>query len=293
MDEVLARTAACAGADLAEGVRVTDLLWDEGRVVGVRALERGHPVEFRAPLVIGADGVHSVVTRRLGLSVRRPGMERIALVAHVAGIAGLGTHGEMHVGTSGYCGIAPLGDGVANVAMVLRDAGAGVHSAVEPSFWGFLRTLPALAGRLDSTTLTRPILATSNLSVRPRRLSADGVLLVGDAGGFYDPFTGQGVHRALVSASLAARVGVQALAAGDFSGRRLSLYDQQRRRRFRANHAVEWLIQQFIWRPALFDRAVARLATEQTMADALVGVTGDIVPPARVLNPWFLGRLLL
>jgi hypothetical protein len=100
------------------------------------------------------------------------------------------------------------------------------------------------------------------------------------------------VYRALVSASLAARIATEALAAGDLSGGRLGGYDRQRRQRFRANHAVEWLVQQFIRRRALFERAVARLAADQTMADTLIGVTGDIVPPARVLNPWFLGRLL-
>ena len=292
LDEILARAAACAGVEVCEGARATDLLWDGDRVAGVRALVDGTPAILRAPLVIGADGLRSVVARRLDALERRPEMERIALVGHVGDIDGLGSYGEMHLGDGGYCGIAPLGDGIANVAMVLRDAAARVRGRVEACFWEVVRSLPGLAGRLDRAALTRPVLATGPLSFRARRLSAEGVLLVGDAGGFYDPFTGQGVHRALVSASLAARVALAALAAGDLSAERLRAYDHRRRAAFRGSHAVEWLVQQFIWRPALFDRAARRLAADRRMADTLVGVTGDIVPPRRVLNPWFLGRLL-
>jgi flavin-dependent dehydrogenase len=292
LDEILARVAADAGAELREGVRVTGLLWDGDRVAGVRTLAGGAMAALHAPLVVGADGLRSVVARRLDALEQRPRMSRIALVGHVAGIDGLSGLGEMHLGVDGYCGVAPLGDGIANVAMVLRDAAARVRGRPEACFWEFLHSLPGLAGRLDRAALVRPVLATGPLSFRARCLSAAGVLLVGDAGGFYDPFTGQGVHRALVSAALAARIAREALTAGDLSAERLRAYDRRRRATFRGTHAVEWLVQQFIWRPALFDRAAHRLAADRRMADTLVGVTGDIVSPARVLNPWFLGRLL-
>jgi flavin-dependent dehydrogenase len=157
--------------------------------------------------------------------------------------------------------------------------------------WEFMRTLPHLAPRLSRACVVRPVMATGPLSFRATALSVDGALLVGDAGGFFDPFTGQGVHRALVSAAIAAHVAGGALRDGDLSCARLQEYDRRRRARFRANHAVEWLVQQFIGRPPLFARAAHRLAASPAMADTLVGVTGDIVPPARVLTPWFLGRL--
>ena len=293
LDHILADAAVVAGVDLREGVRVTDLVCEGSRVAGVRTLVDGRSEELCAPLVIGADGVRSVVARRLGALALRRGMERIALVAHMAGIEGLGAYGEMHVGRSGYCGIAPLGGGVANVAMVVREAAAPrLRGRPEHFFREEIAALPWLAARVGAARVVRPLMAVGPLSFRARRLSADGVLLVGDAGGFFDPFTGQGVYRALVSAALAAEVASAALAVGDTSRARLVAYDRRRRAAFRGNHAVEWLVQQFIGRPTLFARAARRLAERAAMADTLVGVTGDILPPHRVLTPWFLGRLL-
>jgi menaquinone-9 beta-reductase len=291
MDHLLVQAAAEAGVEVAEETRVTDLLWDGDRVAGVRVLRKGCSRELRASLVVGADGIRSVVAHRLRAFEPRRGMERIALVAHVGGIDGLTALGEMHVGQDGYCGVAPLGGGVANVAMVLRGAAARISGRPESFFHEYLRTLPALAPRLEHAEIVRPVIATGPLSFRTRVLCEDGVLLVGDAGGYFDPFTGQGVHRALASAAMAARVAGGALADGDLSRGRLLAYERRRRAAFRPNHAVEWLVQRFIGRPVLFRRAVRRLQADQEMADTLIGVTGDIVSPGRVLNPWFLARL--
>lgn len=293
LDHVLARAAADAGVEVVEGARVTDLVWSDGRVAGVTTLTSGRRTDLRARLVIGADGIHSVVANRLKALEPRRSMERIALVAHVARIDGLTSRGEMHVGPSGYCGIAPLGGGVANVAMVVRDAAPRLRGRAEPFFWEELHALPALAARLEDAAIVRPVMAVGQLSFRARRMSADGVLLAGDAGGFFDPFTGQGVYRALVSAGIAAQVAAAALADGDASAGHLAAYDRRRRAAFRGGHVVEWLVQQFLLRPALFDRAIQRLSANQRMADTLIGVTGDIVPAERVLTPWFLARLAL
>jgi hypothetical protein len=73
----------------------------------------------------------------------------------------------------------------------------------------------------------------------------------------------------------------------------LSSRARARRRAFAGKWAVERLIGYGMLFPALFDRAVARLGRRAGMADTLVGVTGDLVPARRVLNPVFLARMLL
>src|SRR5215213_2208009 len=68
LDAILLDRARASGACVTEGVRVTDVLrTGDGRVIGVSTLIDGAPGELRAPLVIGADGLRSVVARRLGL----------------------------------------------------------------------------------------------------------------------------------------------------------------------------------------------------------------------------------
>lgn len=292
LDSLLVELAREAGAEVRERVRVTEVLREDSRVVGVRALTPAGPAELRAPLVVGADGVGGVVGRRLGMVALRPGMHRFALVAHMEGIAGLRDVGEMHVGRSGYCGVAPLGDGIANVAMVLRpEAAPRVRGQPEAFLRTMLGEFDGLAARAEQARFVRPPMRTGPMSYRAGAMVGDGVMLVGDAGGFYDPFTGQGVYKALRCAQIAAPVIAAALAAGDVSRARLAHYERARRQEFRGAFAVEWLIQRFLSRPVLLDRAVRLLGRRTTMADTLVGVTGDVLPARRVLSPAYLARL--
>lgn len=292
MDAALVDLACEAGVTLRERIRVTNVVREGVSVRGVAAMTEGGPAQFRARLVVGADGINGVVGRRLGMIEPKPMLRRFGLVAHMTGVDGLSDFGEMHVGTTGYCGVAPLGDDVANLAMVLRtDAHTHPGRDVESFFQGMLGAFGDLGRRARCARPAGPILRTGPLSYRARAMTGDGVLLVGDAGGFYDPFTGQGVYRALRGAQLAAPVILDALAENDLSRARLLPYEQARRREFRGAHAVEWLIQRFLGRPALLRRAVGLLGRRTTMADTLVGVTGDVLPARRVLTPTFLARL--
>ena len=294
LDAILLDLARQAGAAVRERTRVTDVLRDGATVSGVRALSPDGAVELRAPLVVGADGVAGVVGRRLGMVALREDMRRFSLVAYMAGIGGIEDFGEMHVGASGYCGVAPLGDGVANVAMVLRPR-PDIHLAgrAEAFFAEMLHDFGDLGRRAAGARFVRGVLRTGPLSYRARSMTGDGVLLAGDAGGFYDPFTGQGIFKALRSAQLAAPVIIDALASGDLSRARLYPYERARRSEFHGVLTVEWLIQRFLARPALLQRAVRLLGARRSMADTLVGVTGDVLPARRVLSPWFLARLAL
>jgi menaquinone-9 beta-reductase len=294
MDAALVTLACEAGATLRERTRVTDVMREGTFVRGVSAATQGTPALFHARLVVGADGVNGVVGRRLGMIGPKPVLRRFGLVAHMTGIDGLGEFGEMHVGATGYCGVAPLGHGVANLAMVLRpDAATHPGRDVESFFQGMLGTFGDLGRRAERVRPAGPVLRTGPLSYHARVMTGDGVLLVGDAGGFYDPFTGQGVYRALRSAQLAAPVILEALARNDVSRARLLPYEQARRREFRGAHAVEWLIQRFLAHPLLLRRAVRLLGRRTAMADTLVGVTGDVLPACRVLTPRFLARLAI
>src|SRR5438445_9854155 len=119
LDGILVRAAARAGATVREGVAIEDVSRDVRAVSGVVALtERGMRETVRARVVIGADGLRSVVARRLGLRRTSP-PRRIAFTAHVADVAGVDGMGELHVGRSGYVGMGPIGGGVTTVALVV------------------------------------------------------------------------------------------------------------------------------------------------------------------------------
>jgi flavin-dependent dehydrogenase len=323
LDAALLALAAREGADVRPDVTVTGGDLSDGPGLAVRGPEldlRGPELELRGPeldlrgpalalrgqggttrlrtrVVVGADGVRSTVTRLAG--VARPGRlgERIGLTFHVDDPRwpGRRVDARMVVLDEAYCGLAPVPGGRLNVGIVLSGrrwrralATAGAASVVAQ----VLRAIPATdddpvrwadVARLDA------IVGVTPLGHRVSRRSGRAWLLAGDAAGFLDPFTGEGIHRACVSAELAA-----AAVHGRLRGRSRAMdaYDREVRRRFATKDAVTLLVQAFLARPALFEYAARRLARRAGVRETMSLVMGDLVPASRALDPRFLAALL-
>ncbi len=293
LDATILGAARLAGAEIREGWRLATL----ERHAGLWTLHSVSGDTVSARLLVAADGVHSTVARRLGLQMPG-GMRKIALVAHLRGISDLGECVEMHVAGGRYVGVAPLerrddGD-LCNVAMVVDEARDGRKLAGRPQAFLIesLGTFPGLRDRLGAISVERQALAISRLHTRVRRYSDEGVLLVGDAAGYYDPFTGEGIARALRTAQLARDVTLAAFAANDLGARFLSRYDHALRHEMRGKRSIERIIQTAVRYPALMDRIARRLTRSKSMADTVVAVTGDILPASAVLRPSYMLRLL-
>lgn len=295
LDARLVQAARDAGAEVREETRVEALLHDGGAVAGVMVRgPDGRHAPIRARLTIGADGIGSIVARRLGR--RRSSLpRRVAFVAHFRGVQGMGRTAEMHVGPEGYVGLNRVGADLYNVALVVPQALAGrARGDAAGYYFDRLASFPGIRGRVDRAGLERRLLVTGPFASRAGRVVGAGALLVGDAADFFDPFTGQGIYSALRGAEMAAEVACGALAdPGIPSAAALAPYRALRRRAFAGKWAVERLIGYGMWLPSLFDRAVSRLGARPEMAHALIGVTGDFVPASRVLNPRFLTRMML
>jgi geranylgeranyl reductase family protein len=295
-DAILLDAARAAGVEVREGIKVEELVYDGGAVGGVvmRDAGNGKRETCRARVVVGADGLRSVVARRLG-GVRTSPPRRVAFTAHVADVAGVEDVGEMHVGRPGYVGLGPIGAGVTTVALVLPLR--AVRHGGPPRFFDALDRFPGLAGRFDRRRMVRDVLATGPFARWSRLPVArgGGALLVGDAADFFDPFTGQGIYSALRGAELAAECLIPALARGGMEpvpAVALRPYVRARRRAFAGKWLLERLIALGVGWPALAERVVGRLARRPDLADLLVSATGNIVPARAVLAPGVLARLL-
>jgi len=293
MDALLLDRARAAGVDVREQAHVRNLIRKDGRVEGVEATIAGSRESLRSPLVVGADGHHSVVSRSLGLDgpVRWP--HRIGLVAHYRGVQGLDRNGEMHVTRHGYVGLAPLEDGLTNVAVV-TDSGSVTRRGVpiEEYFRRTLDAIPAVAARFREAERMGTIRGVGPLARRVRRVSGAGYLLVGDATGFLDPFTGDGMYDAMRGGQIAAPVLSAALRSGDASAEAMRPYGAARRRAFWAKRRVRWIVQGFLHAPPLMNYVTDRLDERNELGDTLSGVLANTRPASSALSPLFLARLL-
>ena len=287
-DAILRNAAEGAGAEVREGVKVEELMYEGGAVAGVVARDTGHGTRdtYRSRIVVGADGLRSVVARRLG-AVRAIGPKRIAFTAHVSGVHDVDDLGEMHVGRPGYVGLGPIGNGVTTVALVVPVAEANRGER----FFDELNRFPGVAGRFDARRIARQVLATGPFARWSRRAvaSGGGALLVGDAADFFDPFTGQGIYSALRGAELAAAAILTTLA----TGASLQPYTRARRREFGGKWLLERMIGIAVGWPALIEHVVGRMIRRPELAHLLVRATGNCVPARAALRPRVLAGLVL
>jgi flavin-dependent dehydrogenase len=298
LDAIVLGGAKSAGARVAEMVRVTDVVKDRaGRVSGVSVMgPDGSPGTLTSRYVVGADGLRSVVGRRLGLTrTSRFFPRRIALVAHYTGVRDIDAFGEMHVDYQGYFGLVDVGGGLTNVAVVVplsraREIGEGR----EEFFEQWIASRPHLAKRFVGAERVTPVRATGPFVNVSRRAWAQGAALVGDAADFFDPFTGEGIYAALRGGELVAPFICEALrGASTDESRILGGYEAARRREFGGKWKLERIVGMAIAYPYFLNNASKALSRRKDMADLLVGVAGDFVPASLVLNPRFLFNLFI
>jgi geranylgeranyl reductase family protein len=292
LDALLLERARQAGVRVAEGERVLDVLRDgTGRIAGVRTDSR----TIRGRLVVGADGLRSTVGRRLGLTRYAAWPRRIALVTHYRGVAGIGRWGEMHVERDGYIGLADVGNGETNVALVVPSRAALLIRGDPAAFLNaWVTRRPHLAPRFTDAVRVSDVRATGPFAQHARRAWTPGAALVGDAADFFDPFTGEGIYAALRGGELLLPYAIEAARASTARKADIALeaYERCRRHEFTGKWIVERIVGAATAYPAVMNRAARTLARRRDMADLFVGVTGDFVPPREVLRPSYLFRLL-
>jgi len=297
LDPVLLDGARSKGAVVLEGARLSAIERAPrgGFDVTVR---RGAGTEvLRGRVLVGADGRNSFVARRLGLRRAEPRHRKWAVMAHVRGGDLPRDHGEMIVTPYGYCGINPLPDGLANVCVVVERGELGRSSGgarrLDDYLWSRILAHPATRRRLEAGTIVAGPWATGPLACRAARAVDDSALLVGDAAGFYDPFTGEGIGMALRGAEIAAAILDTALRRGRTGRRDLAPYEAERRRAFGARLRLDRLLQRVLGRPRLADWVARRLRRDPSLADLLTRVAGDTTDASEILRPRFLARLML
>ena len=298
LDEIVLRGAKTAGARVEELVRITDVSKDQtGRVSGVNVVgPDGAARTLTSRYVIGADGLRSIVGKRLGLThTSRFFPKRLALVAHYRRIRDVGAIGEMHVDRDGYFGIVDVGLGLMNVAVVVPISRAQEIAEGRTEFLEqWIAARPHLAERFVGAERVTDVRATGPFATTSRPAWAPGAALVGDAAEFFDPFTGEGMYSALRGGELLAPFVAEALRGTQSNEKRvLAGYEARRRSEFGGKWKLERIVGMAIAYPYFLNNAARALSRNKDLADLLVGVAGDFIPAKVALNPRILFNLFI
>ncbi|HYQ80249.1 MAG TPA: FAD-dependent monooxygenase [Anaeromyxobacteraceae bacterium] len=256
LSRVLLGLARQAGAEVRERAEVRAHRREPDRVV----VETAQGPE-QARLLVAADGVASPVRRREGLDAPVPGPARFGLRRHFA-LAPWAAAVEVHFGRGAEAYLTPAGPDRVGVAFLFEGRAAG-------GFDGLLARFPRVRERLDGAAPASEPMGAGPLRCRARALAADRLVLLGDAAGYLDAITGEGLSLSLEAAADLSRLLPGALARG--AGREaLRPYERAARKRHRRYAAVAGLVLAMARRPRLRRAAVAGLSRAPGLFAALV-----------------------
>jgi len=233
--------------------------------------------DIDAPITLAADGRHSVLAFSLGLARHPASPRRWAAGAYFEGVHARDAStavGEMHIRRGQYIGVAPLPDGRTNVCLVKPSAG-GDRAFADPAaaLNAAIAAEPILADRFRRATMIAPPVVLGPLAVESTGDAIEGLLTAGDASGFVDPMTGDGLRFAIRGGELAAETALRVLEHG-WTGAHAALQDARRREfsgKWRFNRALRSLVSS----PAAVAAAAAAAPFAPAVVRSIVARAGD------------------
>lgn len=258
----------------------------DGRVVGaVLKAADGAAVEVAAKHVVGADGVHSRVAKALGVQRKIPWLDQFALTAHFQGVPAR-PRADVHLLPGGFFAATTVDDGLYSLNLVLpQQALAARQGADWDQFVAdYAERAPAIAERLRGATRVLPWRGCGPFGFRTTTPTLPGAWLVGDAAGYIDPLTGEGIYFALFGARALGEALATAMHTPASEAAAAADYRQARQRELAPRMNASKLLQRAIRHPWLVRTFLSALGRWPTLADLVVTLTGDTVHPRELLR---------
>jgi 2-polyprenyl-6-methoxyphenol hydroxylase-like FAD-dependent oxidoreductase len=292
LDKILVDAAVAAGAELRERFTVTDLVWEDDRVVGIRGrVDGGAEVTERARIVIGADGAHSAVAKAVNAPRyhERPAYT-FAYYSYFSGVPMRGI--EVWIRPPRAFINFPTNDGLTCVAIQAPVAGFHAFRAdIEGNFFAVLDQVPAFAARVRAGRRAERWYGTADTANFFRKPFGPGWALVGDAGYHKDPILALGISDAFRDAELL----TDAIDAGS-SGREPladALAAYQRQRDVQAGPSFGSTVQfaQLAPPPPEMQQLFGALRGNQEQTNRFFGTFAGTVPIPEFFAPENLGQI--
>jgi len=233
-DAMMLANAADHGAEVREGVKVREVLFDGNQAIGVRATFDGQDAEIRSKVVVDATGQSALLSRQLNVRVPDERLRNASIYAQYRGAAiekGRDAGATIILHTSdgqGWFWYIPLNeaDGLVSVGVVAPPSHLCSGRGDDPAATldEEIENCEGIKQRLSGAQRSGKVFVTADFSYRSKRVAGEGWVLIGDAFGFLDPVYSSGIMLALKSGEYAADAIHAGLEAGDLSGRRLGCF---------------------------------------------------------------------
>lgn len=276
LDMWLLDRAVESGARVEQGCGVDATITDGSHVTGVRVGTGQRSIAVPARIVIAADGRHSRLAFSAGLAQhpRRP--RRWAIGAYFESVDGRSPLGEMHVRKGHYIGVAPMPGGLTNACLVVpheqgratwRDAGSLLTTTLHRD--------PLLGSRMANARMVDAPAILGPMAVDVTMPGLPGLLLAGDAAGFIDPMTGDGLTFALRGAELAAGVAIDVLAGKTARESAVRQLAGRRREAFAAKWRANRALRRLVASPHAVSVAAGAARIAPRVFQAIIRYAGD------------------
>jgi flavin-dependent dehydrogenase len=289
-DQLLLTHCEESGAEVRQETAVEEVLFEDGRAVGVRAVARdGRVEEIRARAVVDASGQTALLSKQLGTRRFDSKLKRAALFAHYEGIRWPEENrpGDilLPINAGVWYWVIPFSDGTTSVGAVFepslaRQAGA---PELEARFDWLIARSPRMPKLLQGSRRTSKVFAISDYSAASGKMAGDGYVLVGDAATFLDPVFSTGVFLALATGERAANAIDRALTKrGRLDAKDLTRYEREARKLFAR-------FRRFVYNfydPVFFEAFCTPNPPEQMRRAVTTVLAGGVESPPMALKIW-------
>ena len=280
-----------------QGFSVKDLIMENDHVVGVKGKTKdGSAEEFQAPIVLGCDGYNSIVARKLGLYEMDMDNTSVAVRCYYKGVKDLSNQIELHYlkeVNPGYFWLFPAGNGVANIGIGLSKSDMKKEKRTLRQIMDEVTKSEYFKERFsEAEQMEKPVGWNLPVGSSHRKNHGNGFLLLGDAAGLIDPFTGEGIGNAMVSGKYAMEVAAKSKISGDYSENAMAEYDTLLWGEIGKELRTSTKLQSLARSQFLLNFVIKRASRNEEVQNLISGMLSNEIPKDELGGPLFYLKIL-
>ena len=281
-----------------QGFTVNDVIYENDNISGVKGTNiEGKEEILNAPIIMGCDGANSIIARKLGLYEMDMENTAVAIRCYYEGVEGLSNQIELHYVSEvkpGYFWLFPAGNGKANIGIGLSKNDAKKEDRTLRQIMDEIVQSDYFRSRFgNARPLEKPVGWNLPLGRIQRKNHGNGFMLLGDAAGLVDPFTGEGIGNAMVAAKHAMQVASKAKNHKDYSERSFSEYDQLLWDDIGGELRTSTKLQSLARSSFLLNFVINRAARNEEVQSIISGMLSHEIPKDELSSPMFYLKILL